>query len=249
MAMYVYSTDGDPVGFVFETYIYDLDGSPLGRIVGCRVHRFDGTYVGEWFKDMVVRRPQGRPRLIPPAGSPERLRWHYWMHFAEGSAMLPLMLGLTVQFERGDQSKPYRHVPMFSPEIAKKRALLGGSQYADAAVHDRYLAPLAGHPAQRATHGAVVHVAVTAEHAAGRRGDRGRTREIDHPADVLKLVELPCPVVAHNQDACAVFQKVVALLFQGLFKKYAIDASEFTNDLYPFILTKNCRSSLLLLVQ
>ena len=70
--MYVYSTDGQPVGFVFETTIYDLAGEPLGRIVGCRVHRFDGTYVGEWFRDMVVRRPQGRPRLIPPAAPPPR---------------------------------------------------------------------------------------------------------------------------------------------------------------------------------
>ncbi len=70
MAMYVYSTGGDPVGFVFETSIYDLDGTPLGRIVGSRVHRFDGTYVGEWFRDMVVRRPQGRPRIIAPASAP-----------------------------------------------------------------------------------------------------------------------------------------------------------------------------------
>jgi len=68
--MYVYSTDGDPVGFVFETTIFDLDGTPLGRIVGCRVHRFDGTYVGEWFRDMVVRRPQARPRIIPPSALP-----------------------------------------------------------------------------------------------------------------------------------------------------------------------------------
>jgi len=70
--MYVYSTGGEPVGFVFETNIYDLGGAPLGRIVGCRVHRFDGTYVGEWFRDMVVRRPSGRPRIIPPAPVPPR---------------------------------------------------------------------------------------------------------------------------------------------------------------------------------
>jgi tetratricopeptide (TPR) repeat protein len=31
-----------------------------------------------------------------------------------------LQLGLSAMFERGDQSKPYRHVPMFSPEIARK---------------------------------------------------------------------------------------------------------------------------------
>ena len=72
MTMYVYSTDGEPVGFVFETNIYDLEGEPLGRIVGCRVHRFDGSYAGEWFRDMVVLRPQGQPRTIPPARVPPR---------------------------------------------------------------------------------------------------------------------------------------------------------------------------------
>src|SRR5688572_25342735 len=36
MAMYVYSTDGDPIGFLFETSIYDLGGTPLGRIIGSR---------------------------------------------------------------------------------------------------------------------------------------------------------------------------------------------------------------------
>jgi hypothetical protein len=72
MTMYVYSTRGEPVGFVFETTIYDLEGLPLGRILGSRVHRFDGSYVGEWFKDMVVRRPEGRPRTIPSAAAPAR---------------------------------------------------------------------------------------------------------------------------------------------------------------------------------
>lgn len=70
MTMYVYSTGGEPVGFVFETYIYDLGGRPLGRILGSRVHRLDGSYVGEWFKDMVVRRPDARPRALPPIPAP-----------------------------------------------------------------------------------------------------------------------------------------------------------------------------------
>jgi hypothetical protein len=70
--MYVYSTDGDPVGFLFESNLYDLEGTPLGRIVGSRVHRFDGTYVGEWFRDMVVERPQGRPRVVPAVAVPPR---------------------------------------------------------------------------------------------------------------------------------------------------------------------------------
>jgi glutathione S-transferase len=36
----------------------------------------------------------GSGRLIPPAGTPERLRYTYWLHYAEGSAMPPLLLKL-----------------------------------------------------------------------------------------------------------------------------------------------------------
>ena len=36
----------------------------------------------------------GAGRLIPPAGTPERLRYTYWLHYAEGSAMTPLILKL-----------------------------------------------------------------------------------------------------------------------------------------------------------
>ena len=36
----------------------------------------------------------GNGRLIPPPKTPERLRYTYWLHYAEGSAMLPLLLKL-----------------------------------------------------------------------------------------------------------------------------------------------------------
>jgi glutathione S-transferase len=36
----------------------------------------------------------GGGRLIPPPGSPQRLRYTYWLHYAEGSAMPPLLLKL-----------------------------------------------------------------------------------------------------------------------------------------------------------
>src|SRR5262245_45367136 len=36
----------------------------------------------------------GAGRLAPPANSPERLRYTYWIHYAEGSAMPPLLLKL-----------------------------------------------------------------------------------------------------------------------------------------------------------
>jgi glutathione S-transferase len=36
----------------------------------------------------------GKGRLIPPPETPERLRSTYWLHYAEGSAMPPLLLKL-----------------------------------------------------------------------------------------------------------------------------------------------------------
>lgn len=74
MAMYVYSTDGEAVGFLFESFVFDLGGEPLGRIIGSRVHRLDGSYAGEWVHQMVVQRRSAPVRPIfpiaPPAGRP-----------------------------------------------------------------------------------------------------------------------------------------------------------------------------------
>src|SRR5580658_792272 len=36
----------------------------------------------------------GQGRLVPPPETPERLRYTYWLHYAEGSAMPPLVLKL-----------------------------------------------------------------------------------------------------------------------------------------------------------
>ena len=36
----------------------------------------------------------GGGRLIPPEAGPDRLRYSYWLHFAEGSAMPPLLMKL-----------------------------------------------------------------------------------------------------------------------------------------------------------
>jgi len=43
--------------------------------------------------DYLVSR-HGAGRLVPPEGSADRLRYTYWLHFAEGSAMPPLLLKL-----------------------------------------------------------------------------------------------------------------------------------------------------------
>jgi glutathione S-transferase len=36
----------------------------------------------------------GQGKLVPASGTPERLRHTYWLHYAEGSAMTPLLLKL-----------------------------------------------------------------------------------------------------------------------------------------------------------
>jgi len=55
----------------------------------------------------------GRGRLVPPTWSPELLRWRYWLHFGEGSAMPPLLLKLI--FERIKVTP----MPFFAKPIAK----------------------------------------------------------------------------------------------------------------------------------
>jgi glutathione S-transferase len=45
----------------------------------------------------------GNDRLIPAPETPERLRYTYWLHYAEGSAMPPLLLNLIFEkFGLGD---------------------------------------------------------------------------------------------------------------------------------------------------
>jgi glutathione S-transferase len=45
----------------------------------------------------------GTGRFIPVAGTPDRLRYTYWLHYAEGSAMPPLLLKLV--FDRVESAK------------------------------------------------------------------------------------------------------------------------------------------------
>ena len=55
----------------------------------------------------------GQGRLVPATSTPERRRWTYWLHFAEGSAMPPLLLKLI--FERIKVTP----MPFFAKPIAK----------------------------------------------------------------------------------------------------------------------------------
>ena len=60
----------------------------------------------------------GNGRLIPPAGTPDRLRYTYWLHYAEGSAMPPLLVKLI--FER------IKTTPMPWPVSAMARRVADG---------------------------------------------------------------------------------------------------------------------------
>ena len=55
----------------------------------------------------------GHGRLVPGAGTPERVRYTYWMHYAEGSMMSPLLMKLV--FDQMEKAK----MPFFAKPIAK----------------------------------------------------------------------------------------------------------------------------------
>lgn len=55
----------------------------------------------------------GAGRLVPAVNTPERLRWTYWLHFSEGTAMLPLLLKLV--FSKMETSP----MPFFVRPIAR----------------------------------------------------------------------------------------------------------------------------------
>ena len=61
----------------------------------------------------------GAGRLIPAPDTPERLRYNYWLHYAEGSAMPPLVMKLIFTFIPQSPDLPF-----FLRPIA--RAILGG---------------------------------------------------------------------------------------------------------------------------
>lgn len=58
----------------------------------------------------------GAGMLIPPHGTPERLRCNYWLHYAEGSAMPPLLLKLV--FRRVEKAP----MPFFAKPVARRIA-------------------------------------------------------------------------------------------------------------------------------
>src|SRR6202790_4128897 len=94
----------EELGVAYEVKRYERDAKtmlappallkvhPLGKspvIVDGTVTVAESGAVIEYLVDRY-----GGGRLIPPVGTPERLRYTYWLHYAEGSAMPPLLLKL-----------------------------------------------------------------------------------------------------------------------------------------------------------
>ena len=65
----------------------------------------------------------GGGKLMPAAGTPERMRFTYWLHFAEGSAMPPLLMKLI--FDRMESGP----MPFFAKPIARAIARKGKSGF------------------------------------------------------------------------------------------------------------------------
>jgi glutathione S-transferase len=74
----------------------------------------------------------GGGRLQPPAGSAERLQYRYWMHYAEGSAMPPLLLKLV--FDRIGKAK----MPFFARPVARAIAAKAQAGFVQPQI-DRHL--------------------------------------------------------------------------------------------------------------
>jgi glutathione S-transferase len=73
--------------------------------------------------DYLIRR-YGKGRLQPSSETPEYDQYQQWLHYAEGSAMLPLMLNLYVG-RLGEAGAPLR--PRIDSEIANHLGYLNGA--------------------------------------------------------------------------------------------------------------------------
>ena len=128
--------------------------------------------------DYLIER-YGAGRLAPAAGTAERLRYTYWLHYAEGSAMSPLLLKLV--FDK-IESAP---MPFFVKPIAKAISGKAKSSFIEPQIrqHLDYLEAELGKSqwfAGGEFSGADIQLSFPLEAAAARGGlDAGRPRLMD----------------------------------------------------------------------
>ena len=114
----------EELGLTYEVKRYERDKSsmrapaslravhPLGRSLVITDGDLTVAESGAIIEYLLER--YGNGRLVPASGTPARLRFTYWLHFAEGSAMTPLLLKLV--FNRVETGP----MPFFVRPIAKK---------------------------------------------------------------------------------------------------------------------------------
>jgi len=66
----------------------------------------------------------GGGRFVPPAGTPEKLRYTYWMHFAEGTAMSPLLMKLVFDRIESGQGMPFFVKPVAKAIAGKVKSMM-----------------------------------------------------------------------------------------------------------------------------
>jgi glutathione S-transferase len=111
----------------------------------------------------------GKGKFVPAAGTPEKLRYTYFMHYAEGSAMTPLLMKLV--FDKVETSP----MPFFAKPIARAIAQKVKKTYIMPQIlqHLKYLeAELAGRTwfAGEEFTGADIQVSFVLEAASARGG-------------------------------------------------------------------------------
>ncbi|MBU1358396.1 MAG: glutathione S-transferase [Gammaproteobacteria bacterium] len=122
----------------------------------------------------------GNGRLTPAVGTPEALRYRYFLHYAEGSAMPPLLLKL--MFDRIESAK----MPFFAKPVAKAIAARAKNSFIlpNIETHLDFLEGELGKDkwfAGNAFSGADIQMSFPVEAAAARGGlDARRPRLMDY---------------------------------------------------------------------
>ena len=99
-----------------------IEVHPLGK---SPVITDDGATVAETGAIIgYVLEKHGNGRLLPPAGSEERRRFTYWLHFAEGSAMPPLLMKLVFDRIGSGQDMPFFVKPIAKAIANKVKGLM-----------------------------------------------------------------------------------------------------------------------------
>ncbi len=123
----------EELGLAYEVKRYQRDAKtmlappelravhPLGKSPVIQDGQVTLAESGAIIEYLVAR--HGNGRLAPAAGTPERLRYSYWMHFAEGSAMPPLLLKFI--FDRIEKAP----MPFFVRPVARAIAQRAKSSF------------------------------------------------------------------------------------------------------------------------